>query len=348
MRRTGTGWIATLLALPAAAGGLDTYIVGAPAAGASYLATGSVEAVRQGTLGAQASGRVTEVLVRNGDAVRAGQPLIRLEPGDALDDANAAGAAAAGAAARLASVQADYQRARQLREQEYISVAAMQRAEAALRSAEAEARATAAQASAARTRAGWRTLSAPYAGRVTDLMVTPGDLATPGRPLLALYDPAALRVVAQVPESLAPRLQAAAPVQVLPRDAVPGATRPGATRVLAAAWRVVPAVDPVSHSVEVRAELPPGTALQPGQFVGLRLPLAGAAAQLSVPRAAVLRRSEVTAVYVVDGQGRARLRQVRLGVAAGSEAQVLAGLQRGERVALDPVAAARAAGRASE
>ncbi|MCC7464200.1 MAG: efflux RND transporter periplasmic adaptor subunit [Gammaproteobacteria bacterium] len=343
MRQTWLGWITALTALPAAAGGLATYTVGAAAASGAYLATGSVEAVRQGTLGAQASGRVTAVLVRNGDAVRAGQALIRLEPGDALDTASAAGAAAAGAAARLASVRAEHERARQLHAQEYLSLAALQRAEAALRSAEAEARATAAQASAARTRAGWHTVTAPYAGRVMELLVTPGDLATPGRPLLALYDPTALRIVARVPESLAPRLRAAAPAQVVPRTAAAAASA-----LPVVSWRVVPAVDPVSHSVEVRAELPAGTPLQPGQFASLRLPLTGAAPQLRVPRTAVLRRSEVTAVYVVDDRGLARLRQVRLGAPAGDDVQVLAGLQRGERVALDPVTAARTAAGASE
>jgi RND family efflux transporter MFP subunit len=169
-----------------------------------------------------------------------------------------------------------------------------------------------------------------------ELLVTPGDLATPGRPLLALYDPAALRVIAQVPESLAPRLLAAAPATVTARAAAPD-VRP----LPAVSWRSVPAVDPLSHSVEVRAELPAGTALQPGQFVSLRLPLAGDATALRVPRAAVLKRSEVTAVYVVDASGAAHLRQVRLGAVAGDAVQVLAGLQRGERVALDPVAAAR-------
>lgn len=335
MRRMLIGWSVMLAALPAVAE-LATHTVVAGAGGGGYLATGSVEAVRQGTLGAQASGRIVEVLVRSGEEVRAGQPLIRLEAGDALDDASATAAAASGAAARLAAARADYERSRQLHAQEYISAAAMQRAEAALESAEAEARATAAQASAARTRAGWRTVSAPYAGRVTDVLVTAGDLATPGRPLLALYDPAALRVIAHVPESLAPRLRSGAPAQLLPRRGTAGTTP-----LALAAWRVVPAVDPASHSVEVRAELPAGSALQPGEFVGLRLPLAGERADLRVPRAAVVRRSELTAVYVVDAQGAARLRQVRLGAQSGTEVQVLAGLQPGERVALDPVAAAR-------
>jgi len=337
MKSSVVFWLAGLMAgLPAAAGGLATYTVGARAAGAPYAATGTIEAVRQGTLGAQVSGRVTEVLVRNGDAVRAGQPLLRIEAGDALDTVSAAGAAAAGAEARLVSARADYERAQQLRAKDYLSIAAMQRAEAALRSAEAEARATAAQASAARTRAGWHTVTAPYAGHVTELWVTPGDLATPGRPLLALYDPAALRVVAQVPESLAGRLQQSEPAVMVPRSA-----GSGGAPVTLTAWRAVPAIDPVTHSVEVRAELPAGTILEPGQFVSLRLPLRSTAAEVRVPRSAVLRRSEVTGVYVVDDKGVARLRQVRLGPTVGDEVLVLAGLQGGEQVALDPVAAAR-------
>lgn len=337
MRRSVARYVVALAAgLPAVAGDLATYTVSAPTAGAAYAATGIVEAVRQGTLGAQVSGRVTEVLVRNGDAVRAGQPLLRIEAAEAVDAASAAAAAAAGAAARLVSARAEYERAQQLRAKDYLSIAAMQRAEAALHSAEAEARATAAQASAARTRAGWHTVAAPYAGHVMELWVTAGDLATPGRPLLALYDPAALRVVAQVPESLAGRLIEQEPALVLPR---PAAT-PG-TAIRPVVWRVVPAVDPVTHSVEVRAELPAAAALEPGQFVSLRLPLRGVAPELRVPHSAVVRRSEVTGVYVVDEKGVARLRQVRVGPRVGDEVLVLAGLRAGERVALDPIAAVR-------
>ena len=67
---------------------------------------------------------------------------------------------------------------------------------------------------------------------------------------------------------------------------------------------MVSAVDPATHSVEVRAELPDGVRLQPGQFARLLLPLKGGAAQLRIPLRAVLTRSEVNAVYVVDANGR--------------------------------------------
>jgi RND family efflux transporter MFP subunit len=318
-------------AAPAPARTVATYTVRAQSGSASYTATGTIEAVRQGTVAAQVSGRITDVPVRNGDAVQAGQALVRIEAGDDGDAVVASAAAASGAAARLLSARGDYERAQRLRAQEYLSAAAMQRAEAALHSAEAEAAASAAQAKAARTRAQWHTVTAPYAGQVTQLWVSAGDLATPGKPLLAIYDPAALRVVAQVPESLAARINAGKPAQLLA----------GAQAVAISNWQVVGAVDPITHSVAVRAELPSGTRMQPGQFASLQLPLRDGSAPLQVPSSAIVIRSEVTAVYVVDGRGAAHLPQVRLGPALGAQVTVLSGLQAGERVALDPAVAAR-------
>jgi RND family efflux transporter MFP subunit len=329
-----TGLSVLLLALPAFAAAPPIYTVNANTHDGSYSATGTVEAVRQGTLGAQVSGRVLEVLVRSGDPVKAGQALVRIEAEDAVDSASAGVAMASGAAARLASSRADFERAQRLRAQDYISVAALQRSEAALHSAEAEANATAASARAARTRAGWRTVTAPYAGFVTDVMVAAGDLATLGRPLVALYAPGALRVTAQVPESLADQLQSAKPVFL-------AGTEPGQSPIQVSGWSIVSAVDRATHSVQVRAELPAAVHLQPGQFVRLLLPLKVAAAQVRIPVKAVMSRSEVNAVYVLDANGAAHLRQVRLGLVEGDVVTVLAGLQGGEQIALDPVAAGR-------
>lgn len=329
-----SGLTAVLIALQAYAAAPATYDVSVSAQDGSYAATGTVAAVRQGTLGAQVSGRVLEVLVRSGDAVKEGQPLIRIEADDAVDAASASAATANGAAARLTAARAEYERAQRLHSQDYISIAALQRSEAALQSAEAEAKATAAAANAARTHAGWRTVSAPYAGHVTEVLVTAGDLATPGKPLVALYAPSALRVIAHVPESIASRLQSTKPAYL---DGV----EPGHAPLQVSSWSVVSAVDPATHSVEVRAELPAGAQMQPGQFARLLLPIQLAAAQLRIPVRAVLTRSEVTAVYVVDATGATHLRQVRLGPVAGEEVAVLSGLQSGEKIALDPVAAGR-------
>ncbi|MGZ8156264.1 MAG: efflux RND transporter periplasmic adaptor subunit, partial [Burkholderiales bacterium] len=101
--------------------------------------------------------------------------------------------------------------------------------------------------------------------------------------------------------------------------------------------------DAASHTFQVRLDLPAGGArLAPGTFARAHLPLAGeASGTLTIPTKAVVRRTELTAVYVAAANGKFQLRQVRLGKTTGERVAVLAGLAAGERVALDPVAASR-------
>jgi hypothetical protein len=110
------------------------------------------------------------------------------------------------------------------------------------------------------------------------------------------------------------------------------------------AMTIVPQADPRTHTTRIRLDLPPDVrGVVPGVYARAHF-VVGKAPRLLVPRAAVLRRSEVTAVYVVDANDRAglrpQLRQIRLGT-AGDEVsvEVLAGLKPGERVALEPVKA---------
>jgi multidrug efflux pump subunit AcrA (membrane-fusion protein) len=104
-------------------------------------------------------------------------------------------------------------------------------------------------------------------------------------------------------------------------------------------------VDAATHTVQIRVGLPASTeGLAPGLFARVWLPLSGngQAARLYVPASAVVRRAEMTGVYVIDAKGAPQLRQVRLGRAQGPTVEVLSGLSAGERIALDPQAAARA------
>jgi hypothetical protein len=80
------------------------------------------------------------------------------------------------------------------------------------------------------------------------------------------------------------------------------------------------------------------TGLQPGNTVKVRFKL-GEAERLLVPATALVRRSEIAAVYVVSPEGRVGLRQIRVGEVFGDRVEVIAGLATGEAVALDPVAA---------
>jgi hypothetical protein len=116
------------------------------------------------------------------------------------------------------------------------------------------------------------------------------------------------------------------------------ATSPGGATLL-------PLVDAATHSAQIRFKLPALSGVVPGMFARVWLPAAGGAAtsgeRLFVPSAAVVRRAELTAVYLMDAQGRPALRQVRLGRVQGERVEVLSGLRAGDKVATDPTAAAQ-------
>lgn len=324
---------------PATAAEIETVVVEAGGAGSLYVADGAVEAVRQSTIASQVPGRITLLAVKAGDTVKTGQVLARIDERAAVQQAAASEAQVAAAQAQLEAARKEYERSQRLYRKQYISQAAMDQAEAQFKANQAQANATLAQARAAMTETSFHTLRAPYNGVVAGVSAEVGDMALPGKPLFTLYDPAALRVVVNLPESNASAVDRNAPVRI-EFSGVPEERRwATAQRVT-----VLPTADPASHTVEVRLALPAGIAtLAPGSFARAHLPLTVGArvGVLTIPSRAVLKRSELHAVYVAGADGRFRLRQVRLGRTAGDRIEVLAGLQAGERIALDPLAAAR-------
>jgi multidrug efflux system membrane fusion protein len=329
-------------ALPAVAGELATAPVEAAGGSDVYAADGMLEAVRQTVIAAQVPGRITDLRVKAGDTVKAGQVLARVDERAAAQQATASQAQVAAAEAQLDAARREYARSQRLFAKQYLSQAAMEQAEAQFKATEAQVRANLAQAGVAGTQTSLHTIQAPYAGVIAEVACELGDSAAPGKPLIRMYDPAALRVVATLPESHARSL---APGKASKLE-FPGA--PEALRWQApVAVTLLPTADPVSHTVQVRLALPPNVAgLIPGMFARAYLPVvAGPAGRLTVPAKAVITRTELQAVYVVDARGRAQLRQVRIGRAAGERVEVLAGVEAGERVALDPIAAAQQSAR---
>ena len=331
----------TALSAPASASTSAPALASAEVAGgrasSAVAYDGVVEAVRQTVVAAQVPGAVVALPVKAGDPVKAGQVLVRLDARAAEQQAGAAAAQVQAARAAQEAASREFERQQQLYRQNYISRAALDRAEAQHKSAQAEAAAQLASAGAARTQSGFYVVKAPYDGIVSEVSVVMGDMAMPGRPLLTLYDPSALRVSAAVPQSAAPR--AGGTGEAAPQAELPGVA---AARIAPARWQLMPAVDPATHTVELRLDLPAGTAASPGMFA--RVWLAGSPAadgRLSVPAGAVVRRAEMTGVYVLGTDGKPLLRQVRLGRASGDQVEVLTGLRAGERVALDPQAAAK-------
>lgn len=316
-------------------------------AGSSYLADGQVESLRQTMIASQVAGSVIALPVKAGDTVKAGQLLLRIDARAAQQNQAASAAQLAAAQAQLTAADRQLDRTRQLVGQKFLSASALDRAEADQRAAAETVKALQAQTAGAATQTGWHTLAAPFDAIVSSVSTELGDTALPGKVLMQLHDPGSLRVAVNLPASVAARLDTAGAAVVEVPDAIGDARNPAVVRTT-----LVAAADPVSRTQLVRLDLPRGIAgLTPGLFARVRLPLlpsreavAQAQGRVAVPATAVVSRGDLRAVYVADDRGGYLLRQVRLGRSQGDEVEVLAGLSEGERVALDPVAAARVAG----
>lgn len=333
-------FLAVTFASQVAAAGLDVVEVRSSLSSSNITTDGVVEAVRQTVIAAQVSGAITDLPVKAGDSMKAGQILTRMDGRAANQQARASQAQVEAARASLQVASKDYERQKQLFFRQYISQAQLDRAEAQFKSATADANSLIAQASAVQTQSGFYNLTAPYAGRIADVYVSQGDMVTPGKALMAVYDPAALRVTATLPEAQLTMLAQGQSIMV----EIPAL--PVAQRIFRLnKFNVLPLTDASTHTVQLRLDLPAVHGLAPGMFARLQLPVQALskddAARLYVPVKAVVRRAELHAVYVVNSQGKPMLRQIKPGPVTGNEQEVLAGVAAGEKVMLNPLAAAQ-------
>lgn len=283
----------------------------------AFPVEGLVEAVHQTTVGAQVAGRVLEVRADAGQAVRKGELLMRLDAREAAEAERAADA-------QYRNASLAYARSQRLKEQKFVSQAAVDRARAELDAASAGRAAAAAGRSHA-------AIVAPISGLIARRHAEPGDMATPGKPLFTIYEPGNLRVTVSVPQSRLAGIRAVRTARVEFPEL--------GKWIEATAVRLLPTADAATHVAQVRVSLPAVPEAMPGMFARVHFVL-GAAEKLTVPTGAVVRRGEVAAVYVHGADGRPSLRQLRLGEPVdGGAIEVLAGLAAGDQVVSDPVKA---------
>ncbi len=311
-----------VMSRPSLAQDLPIIVVQPHSLALTFSADGVVEAVQQAVVAAQVAGRVVEVRADAGQTVKRGDVLMRL-------DAREAAESAAAAEAQYRNARVNYERSQQLVARKFLSSAALDKAKADFDTASAQRGSAGAALSHA-------TILAPTSGILARRHAELGDLASPGKPLFTLYEPGGLRVTAQVPQYKFAELKAAKVAKIEFTDS--------GRWVEATSVTVLPTVDANTHSAEARAALPAqiggGFVPVPGMFARVHF-VVGQVTRLTVPAAALVRRGEVTAVYVQGADNRLSLRQLRLGEqAADGEREVLAGLVVGEKVVTDPVKAA--------
>jgi multidrug resistance efflux pump len=310
---------------------------------------GVVQAHTTAAITARVVAPVREVRVSPGDHIRRGQTLIVLDGDDLAAGARAARSAAvaaeqgakAAAADRLAAdaglalARASHERIAGLQVKRSATAQELDDATATLRSAEArvagaDARALQAASAVESARAAadqastidsFTRIAAPFDGMITEKLVEPGNMASPGRPLLRLEDTRRFRLEVRVDES---RIS-----QIRNGDSVPVFLGTGTTSIEGTVVEVSRAVDADARAFLVKIALPDAPGLRSGGFGKARIPGTPRRA-LTIPTSAIVRRGQLTSVFVVD-KGLARLRLVSL-----SESEVLAGLTEAETVILSP------------
>jgi cobalt-zinc-cadmium efflux system membrane fusion protein len=289
------------------------------------------------------AGRVSAVLVKLGDSVRRGEPVLMLESPDADAAQSSFLQAQAGvtqAEANLNKGQSDYDRAEELFKHGAMASKDVLTAENAL----AQAKAALVQAQAALEQAvrrlgilGLKTgefgqkvvVPAPISGKVLDLSVAPGEYRNdPNAPLVTIADLSTVWVASDVPENVIRFIQPGERIDVT-LAAYPGET------FRARVTRIADMVDPQTRTIKVRAELENSRGrLRPEMYGTIRhtettrvLPV--------VPVGAVVQEDGKSMVWLEQEPGRFRPVQVKTGERVDSTLPVLAGIKAGQRVVVD-------------
>jgi len=318
-----------------------------------YESVGTVRPKVETRVASQVMAKVLDVYVRSGERVTKGQALVRLDSREheaRLEQTVQALASAKSrreqmeqakiaAKAELNRAEAAFKRVKTYFDGKAATAQDMEQAEAAYRQAKArleqteqamnEADAGIRQAMKAVEESqiafGYTKLTAPEAGEVVRRLVEPGDLATPGKPLLLLQTRGKLRLEAFIPESLIRKIRIGT-VLDLKIDALDRLTT-------GSVEEVVPSADPMTRTIVVKAALPEDDRIFPGMFGRLLIPVRERKVVL-IPRKAIQRIGQLEVVFAELG-GRWQQIFVTTGKVMGDKVEVLSGLKGDETIALE-------------
>lgn len=277
---------------------------------ASYSGTAPLEARGEAQVVAKVSGVALSVLAEEGQPVRAGQTLVRL-------DAARAALQAAQSAAQMRKLESNYARSKQLADQKLISANDNDQIRYDLENARAANR-------LANLEVAYAKVTAPISGVIAQRMIKPGNFVQANTPIFSIVDDSRLEAVLNVPERELATLHAGLPV-TLEVDALPGRSFAGSID------RVAPVVDAKSGTFRVTCTFDGSGTLQPGMFGRIKIDYDQRANALTVPRASLLEDESDPAVFVVRA-GKAVRVPVKLGYLDGQWAEIRDGVKAGDQV----------------
>lgn len=294
----------------------------------NYLpVVGTIQPSRKTEISSQLLAVIREVKPRVGDRIKEGELVIILDDRELIAQQREALAALSSAEADLVGRKANYDRVAEGPRASGISADEFTRIETAYRVTEALVKRSKETVNRIEVQLSYAKILAPGSGVVAERLVEPGYLASPGRPLLTIYDPNDLELHIYVPESIAWTLSVgkSIPVKIESND-----------------WEsnlvvkeIAPQALPNSRSVLMKLSIPSsaGINLKPGMFGRAMIPL-NETAPIVVPIEAIRQQGQLEMVDVVDDQGYLNRRFVRIGKIENGQAEILSGLKAGEKIAL--------------
>ncbi len=309
-----------------------------------YETSGTIKPRTSSLVAARLMATVTAVLVKEGETVKAGQPLLTLDNRDVVQKVKGATAgvreaenAMESTRQNMALAEITYSRYKNMYDAKALSRQELDQVETQRKVASLEFDRVTQMVN--RARAGldealvfqdFTTVVAPVAGVVSNKRIELGSMAVPGMPLFTVEDAGAFRLEVNVNETMAGKLHPglAVPVEIPATD----------QRFVGQISDVVPTVDPGSRSFLVKIDIAnPG--LQSGLYVKAKIPMAERSAIVVAPRA-VVAKGQLTGVYVADEKGVVRYRLVRTGRQYDQGLEVVSGLQGNETIITDGVSQA--------
>jgi len=288
----------------------------------AYAATpGTVVAEESIKVASRLMGYIRDIAVVEGQSVKAGQRLFTIDPLDIEGAVEQARLGLNQAENALKDAKADYDRYANLHKEEVVTRQQYEKMKLNYELAVSRAAQSKAGLATAQGQMRYATVSAPFAGVVTQKLANEGDIAAPGHPVLVLENPAKLQVQTAVPEAVFKTLSAGQTVDI----EVDGQTAALKGRVA----RLSPAADPMTHTHLVKIDLQ--TKAKSGAFARVLFP-AGQTRSLRIPQTALQNRAGIVGVFVLNAQGIAQYRMVRTGLVSNNSVEILSGLQAGDRV----------------
>lgn len=297
--------------------------------GGEHEYAADVRARTESRLGFRVGGKLLWRAANLGDAVRAGQSLAQLDPGDLKLGQEAALAALGAAKASYEFSEAEFKRFKELKEQGFISGWELERRETALSAARAQYEQARAQASVQGNQTRYATLTADASGVITAVDAEPGAVVAAGASVVRLAHDGPRDVVFNVPEDRVSALRALAGKSGALKVHV---WNDGQTPISATVREVAAAADPATRTFVIKADV--GRAnVRLGQTASVKVEMPRVAGQIKLPLTAVFEVKGAPAVWVLDRASMTVKQQpVRVAGAEGNEVVLAGGLNAGETV----------------